>query len=295
MADIIRGNCPFCGKALEIPAELVEFSCLYCGERSRTAILSAQKNYDAAPLMDIANELPLAITRYPEHYKKVTKKDYVATFAAYEAEHESLLTKLDVCLCNDPRGLDTAVDAVCETLLDALESYIMAHKKDFFPVKSVLALFFTPLIKKLHLRCADRFCKCLHEKWLKRFPKEMWMHGNYEDICEGFARKKLCFITTATCAHEGKPDDCTELTAFRAFRDGWLEAHNADLIEEYYALAPSIVTAIDHCDDPAACYREIRTRWLNPCLTALQEGRNVDCRDTYRDMVECLRKKYLPQ
>ncbi len=295
MADIIRGNCPFCGKMLEIPAELTEFSCLYCGERSRTSILSAQENYDETPLLTLAAELPQAITPYPKYFKKVTKKDYVPTFASYEAAHEALLTKLDVAICNDPRGLDTAVDAVCETLLDALEAHIMAHKKDFFPVKSVLALFFTPLVKKLHLRCAERFCACLHEKWLKRFPTEVWMHGDYFVICDGFSRSKLCFITTATCAREGKPDDCAELTAFRAFRDGWLTAHNADLIEEYYAIAPTIVTAIGHCDDADARYAEIRMRWLTPCLKALRDNKNTECRDIYIDMVQSLRKKYLPQ
>ncbi len=295
MADIIRGNCPFCGKMLEIPAELTEFSCLYCGERSRTSILSAQENFDDTPLLTLASELPQAITPYPNLYKKVTKKEYAAAFETYEAENEERLTKLDVALCSDPRGLDTAIDAVCETLLDALEAHIMAHKKDFFPVKSVLALFFTPLVKKLHLRCADRFCKRLHELWTTRFPKEVWMHGEYEEICAGFERRKLCFITTATCAHEGKPDDCMELTAFRAFRDGWLTAHNADLIEEYYDIAPTIVTAIAHCDDADARYAEIRARWLTPCLNALKAQRNTECRDIYCDMVYTLSKKYLPQ
>lgn len=295
MPNVIKGNCPFCGKMLEIPAELTEFSCLYCGERSRTAILSAQANFDETPLLSLAKELPQAITPYPTYFKTVTKKDYVPTFASYEAAHEALLTKLDLAICNDPRGVDAAVEAVCKALMDALEAHILSHKKDFFPVKSVLALFFTPLVKKLHLRCAERLCKRLHEMWADRFPKEVWMCGEYEEICGGFSRSKLCFITTATCAHEGKPDDCAELTAFRAFRDGWLEAHNAALIEEYYDIAPSIVTAIEHCDDADARYAEIRTRWLTPCLQALQDNKNTECRDIYINMVQSLRKKYLPQ
>lgn len=42
MADMIRGVCPQCGKKLEIPAELEEFSCLYCGARMRTEALRAK-------------------------------------------------------------------------------------------------------------------------------------------------------------------------------------------------------------------------------------------------------------
>jgi len=34
-----EGRCPKCGKALQIPAELDAFSCLYCGERLHPTML----------------------------------------------------------------------------------------------------------------------------------------------------------------------------------------------------------------------------------------------------------------
>lgn len=297
MSNSIKGNCPFCGKSLEIPAELEEFSCLYCGERSRTSVLTAQADYDETALIELARELPQTVTRYPDYYKKITKKDYVSAFSAYESENESLLSKMDVCICNDPHGVDAAVQTVCREFLDALDAYMQTKQNRaniFFEVKVVLALFLTPLVKKLHLRSAEAFCKTLHAQWMERWKKEAWTAGDYQIICDGFQKRKLCFITTATCLHEGKRDDCAELTAFRAFRDGWLTQNGGtELIEHYYRIAPSIVTAIDHCDDAQACYREIRTRWLTPCEAALQRGENVHCREIYTDMVQTLKKRYL--
>ena len=41
MAEMIHLTCPECGNALEIPAALEEFSCMYCGKRARTAAVQA--------------------------------------------------------------------------------------------------------------------------------------------------------------------------------------------------------------------------------------------------------------
>ena len=68
------------------------------------------------------------------------------------------------------------------------------------------------------------FCRILREQWLIRYPKKVFQLTTYEEICQGFQRKKLCFITTAVCAQSGKPDDCPELAAFRSFRDSYLQS-----------------------------------------------------------------------
>ena len=88
--------------------------------------------------------------------------------------------------------------------------------------------------------------------------------------------------------------DCAELTAFRAFRDGWLRQRpdGPERIAEYYAVAPSIVAGVEYCDDAPARYAEIRSRWLGPCYAALQRGEMERCYDTYRDMVQTLQERY---
>lgn len=105
----------------------------------------------------------------------------------------------------------------------------------------------------------------------------------------------LCFITTAVCQELDKPDDCAELTAFRAFRDGYLAAQpdGEALIREYYNIAPGIVTCINTCSDRHASYERIREQYLTPCYEDLLAGRNADCKTRYVQMVRDLEREYL--
>jgi len=132
---------------------------------------------------------------------------------------------------------------------------------------------------------------------MRRYPKNPFYVGSYEELSSGFNKKflGLCFITTAVCSQEGKPDDCEELTAFRRFRDGWLrECPDGDaLIREYYETAPAIVTMISVCENAETAYGEIRERWLDGCYCDLRSGRMEACKARYTDMVRTLQKKYL--
>ena len=78
-------------------------------------------------------------------------------------------------------------------------------------------------VGRLNLSVSDDFCNLLQQTWVQRYPKYPFYVGSYDAIQEGFKKRfKFCFITTAICEAQGKPDDCAELTAFRAFRDGYL-------------------------------------------------------------------------
>lgn len=307
MEGTIKGNCPNCGKPLEIPAELEEFSCLYCGARSKTAELRVKKEIVPGEFEErreaLRERLPKAVTGYPDYYKKITKKEFFTAFERYENENRAAVDSIDPCVDACPDGEEAAVKLLCADLLDAVDAHMQADprwdkktRRDglLFEIKVVLAIFFTPLLRKHHLHCAEAFRTELNRQWLERYPKQMWTPGDYDVMAGGFKKHKLCFITTATCMSEGKPDDCRELTAFRAFRDGWLTEHGGeDLIAEYYEKAPAIVTCIELCDNPQARYAEIRERWLTPCYRALQERRMRDCRDRYVDMVRTLEARYL--
>lgn len=303
MSEKIIGNCPYCGKEIEVPEELESFSCLYCGKRSHMDLLRAQQDFHMDDLLELASQLPQVLHAHDSLYKHINRKDYVPEFEAYEAAHSSLLKRIDTLVFSAPMGPKEAVELLCDRFLDTLEENLQSlkeyHTKHgrsnlLFEIKLVLALFLTPLTGKLALRMAEDFNSTLHAAWMKRYPKEVWHPGNYENIAGGFRKKRLCFITTAVCAHEGKPDDCRELTTLRAFRDGWFRENGGEsLIREYYEIAPTLVTLIEHCDSPDSCYAEIRSRWLTPCLSALEQGQEALCRDTYTEMVQTLRSRYL--
>lgn len=298
-------TCPHCGKQLEIPSGLEEFSCLYCGKRTVTAqVLHPVTDADyETELRYLAERLPKTVTDYPDAFRSITRADFESSFERYERENAEILTHIDRCAAACPQGREAAIGAICEAFLDALDEHMRRDRRwtrkaqrtqVIFEVKSVLAIFLTPLARKRKAATAELFRTELNRRWLTRYPKESWTPGDYETMVEGFRRKRFCYITTATCRHEGKPDDCAELTAFRAFRDGWLSdcADGAELIERYYAEAPGIVACIDCCDAPDERYAEIRTRWLGPCYRDLQAGRQEECRARYTDMVDTLRRRY---
>lgn len=306
MAEYIKTLCPQCGKELQIPSDLEEFSCLYCGERIRKQVEQEPQEDREGRFEEerayLKEHLPQTVTQYLPYAKKITKKEFFAAFETYETENRPILEHLDTCARLDPLGAEHCMEDVCKELLDGVEKELSENKKWnskskkdelLFNTRVVMAIFLTPLVRRRKLETAEVFREELNKQWLARYPKHKWIPGDYDVLAEGFKKKKLCFITTATCRFDGKPDDCEELTAFRAFRDGWLTAHGGEGdISRYYEVAPSIVTCIDHCDDAAEVYGMIRENWLNPCAEAIREGRNEDCRRIYTEMVRALREKY---
>lgn len=106
-----------------------------------------------------------------------------------------------------------------------------------------------------------------------------------------------CFVTSAVCRTFGKPDNCYELTMFRAFRDEWLikQPDGLRLIEEYYQAAPAIVAEIDRRPDSETIYQSIWDTYLQPCLHYIETEQYSACKNTYADMINRLRLVYRPE
>jgi tetratricopeptide (TPR) repeat protein len=119
--------------------------------------------------------------------------------------------------------------------------------------------------------------------------KTRFFVSSYKDSSSG------CFITTATCAALGKPDDCVELNAFRRFRDNWLlrQTDGQTLVDEYYRTAPAIVAAIDRSPEKNAAYSSLWREYLDPCLSLIEAGRFSECKEMYREMVVTLQNAWL--
>lgn len=304
MSEMKNVVCPNCGRELSIPAELEEYSCLYCGSRNQ---LKRKENIDPAAFeaarAGLREKLALLITPYEGYFKKITKKDFFTTFEAYENATRDTMNAIADCARLHPEGEEAGAAKMAEDILSELQAAMerdprwkskRKQENMLFEYRVVMAIFLTPALRRRGFSCAEKLRTELNRQWLERYPRQEWTPGDYDTMAAGFKKRKLCFITTATCAHEGKADDCEELEAFRSFRDGWLRANGGEaLIDEYYKIAPAIVTCIELCDSSDARYEEIRTRWLAPCYLALQEGRYADCRKTYVDMVHTLENRYL--
>ena len=100
-----------------------------------------------------------------------------------------------------------------------------------------------------------------------------------------------CWLTTAVVGMRGEADNGPTLTALRNFRDGWLAStpEGRELIAEYYAVAPRIVSEI-----PAG---HEDWEWIADQVdTALGEivaGNNRDALAVYSGIVRMLQQKWL--
>ena len=303
---MIAGVCPKCRKTIQIPQNLEQFSCVYCGARleqgqllSEIAPQPVQVDSGAAlaAYERLSEGLLPCITDNLGVFKNLSKSGFPVYFDAFAERYHSLLELIPAASQAGP----DALSRIAERLAADIDCWSQAKRKALTSrdamrddAKYTLCLLLIPAIRKLNLDKGEEFCVLLRKKWMERFPKSPFQLTTYEDIMSGFKRK-LCFITTAVCRQAGKPDDCPELTAFRSFRDGYLLAQpdGEALISRYYETAPAIVLAIDLMDDPDTVYPAIWDRYLAPCYDALNRGDYKACKTRYTDMVRELSEKYL--
>ena len=112
--------------------------------------------------------------------------------------------------------------------------------------------------------------------------------NSYDSKSHSGKRKgSFCFITTAVCEGLGKPDDCYELTTLRNYRDTWLSKIEGGmaLIEEYYKIAPLIVSQIQKSDRYEEYCDKLLHEYINPCLEMIERQEFEECKEKYKDMV----------
>ena len=280
------GVCPDCGKQIEVPEGLQEFSCLYCGSRLRSADVFGG---DCAVPEDLCEALLPCVTKYRDALQNLQPKKYAPYYEGYFDARKETLARIDSLSAN-------AMPKLAAMVLDSIDLWATDTKRPAAALedaKFALCLLFVPAVRQAAPWQGLRFCQALHGLWLERYPKLPFQLTTYEDIAGGFDRKKLCFITTAACTWQGKSDDCKELTAFRHFRDTWLAAQpdGKALIEEYYRIAPGIVTAMN-LTAPDAHYSTLWAEFLKPCYEALLRGDNEGCKRLYTKMVQSLCRRY---
>lgn len=157
----------------------------------------------------------------------------------------------------------------------------------------LLAVFVFPAILEQKGTSAEPLTDMIVKKWNHTFKTSVGK-ADYEKIESGF-HKKLCYITTAVCESQGKPDDCYELELLRSYRDGYLLStpEGETLVKEYYNIAPTIVNRIGRQEDSAAVYGELWDTWLSGCVRLIEQGEQEACKERYMDMVYELKERYM--
>ena len=270
MATIER-ICTSCGNSIQVPEELETFSCVYCGatmtvEPKRLPIgesCEEDRSYALEHLIDGVRDNP---KYFEKNFKKAT---YTDAFYSFKQSVEPTYQAMDRYVAANPERRE---ELLAEFVEGFMASWKELHKKRrseaaAFADKMTLALIEVPAIMEMELGCGPEYCELLEREFNATYPKNEFHVATFDDLHGGFTRRKLCFITTAICEFEGKPDDCPELTAFRAFRDGWMQQNgDQELIERYYEIAPAIVSAIDFCDDRSERYAQLRRDYHTVCV-----------------------------
>jgi len=109
--------------------------------------------------------------------------------------------------------------------------------------------------------------------------------GNYE----GMEKDSSCYLTTACVRARGLPDDCLELTTLRSFRDAYMlsSEEGCAAVEEYYAIAPDIVRAVESRNDAEAIWAQVFGQ-VKHASDLVLEGRMDEAFERYWQMSKTL-------
>ena len=159
MEEMTTGLCPNCGHALQIPAELESFSCMYCGERLTkrqllTQAAAAQRSdEDCATSYDRAvARLGWCVKNFRGYQKKILRDAFFEAFETYETGCAPVIQELNNGIT--PERQTELLDQAAEAMLDELSAG-WEKKTDMDDEKIILAIFFVPMVRKQQLPISE--------------------------------------------------------------------------------------------------------------------------------------------
>lgn len=228
-----------------------------------------------------------------QYFKKALYMDF---FKKYVYENAGNLALLEQYYQNNPEK--EALERVAQPLVSRVASELSAlrgRKKDDRQMDANLSMvvYLFPALLETNEASAQAWIDVLVAVWKRQFPKTELKAATAKEINAGF-RYRFCFITTAVCESQGKPDDCYELSLFRSFRDEYLlkRPDGEAMVHEYYDVAPTIVKHIGRKENASQIYDGIWQQYLSPCVRLIEADRREECTALYRQMVDDLRQQY---
>jgi hypothetical protein len=227
------------------------------------------------------------------------KKDrYPEGFQAYLRQYIDVIDAIEKVYQEEEHPqewLQKLADRLVNTAAEALNQIPKKGKRNeqLINYNMTLAVFLFPAILEQKGQSAEPLTDLIVEKWNAEFKTSVGK-ASYEKIEGGFHRK-LCYITTAVCESQGKPDDCYELQLLRDYRDQYLLStdEGSSLVKEYYNIAPTIVNRIGRSPDAEEVYETIWGNYISPCVHMIEAGEKEACKDQYINMVHRLKEKYM--
>ena len=180
-----------------VPAELTEFSCVYCGAKQRalehgTSAVPA----DEADRAYVEEHLLDCIRDFPNYYKQFTRKKYEAGYAAHRDAIRDTYEAMDRYVCAQPARRAELLEAFADSFVDQWEAIQSAgsrgkRKRQEFADKLTLAWFTVPAIRGYGLSISEDYPVLLRDRFNARYPENIFEIGSYEEIRGGFRRRGL--------------------------------------------------------------------------------------------------------
>lgn len=228
---------------------------------------------------------------------KYLRLEFTKLYDKFYKKYESVFSEIRTEMSSASKREEKA-----EEIASYIPNYIeerfqgmLKRKKDVLLVdyNMKLVMFVLPMLNQMDPENGQVISEKLVSIWNKTFGTSI---GNteYNQINVGF-KKRLCYITTAVCENQNKPDDCYELQTLRTYRDQYLieECHEEELVEEYYRLAPAIVEAINQKPNKSEIYQNILVTYIQPCIQFIEADEKESCKELYIKMVRTLEKEFL--
>lgn len=297
--EFIKGVCPHCQGELQIPQERETIICMYCGRELSVKDAQAQQKASDHPVAEESatralQDLLYGIENPMQYFKKALYMDFYKKYLFENAKNLALLEQFYL-VGEEPRE---RMERVAEPLVVRVEEELKGlrgKKKEELQLDYNLSMvvYVFPALLETNQKSGQAWIDVLAAVWKKHFPKTELKAATSKEINAGF-RYRFCYITTAVCESQKKPDDCYELSLLRSFRDDYLlrSPDGEAMVHEYYDVAPSIVKHIGRREDADQIYEDIWQQYLSPCIRLIEADRKEECVELYRHMVYDLKEQY---
>ena len=190
--------------------------------------------------------------------------------------------------------MQKSIDVVADEFLEEAKRCVckksrLPKGRDAIDLSIFVVMYVFPGMIETNGQFSYEIAETIGKKWPDVFHGNKLGCADYKTIDSGFKRK-LCYITTAVCDNLSKPDDCSELTTLRRFRDDYMMStdNGRKMVEEYYDRAPAIVMAIDLTGNADEIYPKVYRSYILPCIDLIKNGKNEECMLHYKEMVDAL-------
>ena len=248
---------------------------------------------------EIRQGLEDRVVEIKDFQNNFTKVSYAEKFNEKYNESVEFMDKLheEYVKAYDKKALTKQIADAPSSMVNSIISKLKHRKKKETTLMGYnlgMVAYFNTILLFYPSEYFEELVDAVIESWNETFPKYKIQKAEYSMIATGFKRH-YCYITTAVCKSQGLGDDCHELTLLRDYRDGYLSgtSYGRELINEYYDIAPTIVSRIDMSEKSDKVYSDLYKYYIAPCIDLIENNEPDLCLKKYKSMVDDLKENYL--